>query len=202
MTPDPEPADHEDDSHTLGRLLDGMDDAARGEKVSVQDVLNEFGDRTITPFILLIAVLLVSPLSGIPGMPTIAASIIVIMAVQALSGRRRLWLPAFLLRRTVASGRLRTAVSWMRRPCAFLDRHSHQRLKFLTRGPMRWLTLTACVVIPLGWPPLEVLPMVSSIGGGTVALLAYGLYTKDGVYVLLGYVMIAVSATAVLSFWP
>jgi hypothetical protein len=44
--------------------------------------------------------------------------------------------------------------------------------------------------------------MVSSIGGGTVALLAYGLYTKDGVYVLLGYIMIAISAGAILSFWP
>lgn len=178
-----------------------MDHAARGKTVSVQDVMDEFGDRTITPFILLIAVLLVSPLSGIPGMPTLAASIIVIMAVQALSGRRRLWLPGFLLRRTIASNKLRKAVSWLRKPCAFLDRHSHQRLKFLTHGPMRWITLALCVVIPLGWPPLEVLPMVSSIGGGTVALLAYGLFTRDGVYVLLGYVMIGLTAGAVLSFW-
>ncbi|OAN67851.1 exopolysaccharide synthesis protein [Sulfitobacter sp. EhC04] len=202
MIPDPEPADKDDENHTLSRLLDGMDHAARRDTVSVQDVLTEFGDRTITPFILLIAVLLVSPISGIPGMPTIAASIIVIMSVQALSGRRRLWLPGFLLRRTIASDRLRKAVSWMRKPCAFLDRHSQQRLVFLTRGPMRWITLAACAVIPLGWPPLEVLPMVSSIGGGTVALLAYGLYTKDGVYVLLGYIMIALSAGAILSFWP
>ena len=90
----------------------------------------------------------------------------------------------------------------MRGPCSFLDRHSHQRLMFLTRGPMRWFTLALCAVIPLGWPPLEVLPMVTSIGGGTVALLAYGLYTRDGVYVLLGYAMIGISALTILSLLP
>lgn len=179
-----------------------MDKAAEGEEVSVADVLNEFGDRTITPFILLVAVMLVSPLSGIPGVPTVSAAIIVIMTVQALSGRRRLWLPQFLLRRTVASEKMRKAVGWMRGPCRFLDRHSHKRLMFLTRGPMRLIALAACAIIPLGWPPLEVLPMVSSIGGGTVALLAYGLYTRDGVYVLLGYVMIGISALTILSLLP
>ena len=201
MTPEPESKNAVGKENSLGQLLDRMEHAARECRGSVQDVIDEFGDRAITPFILLIAVMLVSPLSGIPGAPTIAAIMIIILAVQALSGRRQLWLPDFLRRQQVSGPKLRKAVSWIRRPCAFLDRHSHERLSVLTQGLMRWVTLALCVIIPLGWPPLELAPMVSSIGGATVALLAYGLFTRDGVYVLLGYVMIVLTAGAILSLW-
>lgn len=186
---------------TLVHLLDRLDHAARGQVVSVSDVLEEFGDRAITPFVLLVALILVTPLSGIPGAPTIGAMIIIILSVQALTGRRKLWLPQFLLRREVASHRLRSAVTWVRKPCAFLDRHSRTRLKLLTVGPMRWLTLLVCVVIPSAWPVLELLPLTTSVGAITIAFFAFGLFTRDGLYVLLGYLMVAITASVGLYFW-
>jgi hypothetical protein len=187
---------HETDdpnSHTLTHLLDGMDHAAQADVVTLRDVIAEFGDRSITPFILLISLLLVSPLSGIPGAPTLGAIAILLLSVQALTGRRRLWLPQFLLNRQVAASRLRAMVRWLRKPCALIDRIARRRLVALTRGTMRFFTLLACTLIPLGWPPLEVLPFVSSIGAGTVALMAFGLFTRDGLFVLLGYMMIALT---------
>lgn len=187
---------------TLAHLLDGLDHAASGKVVSIRDVLNEFGDRAITPFILLVALVLITPLSGIPGAPSIGALIIIILSVQALSGRRELWLPAFLLRREIVSHRLKKAVAWMRKPCAFLDRHSRARFQFLTVGPLRWITLLVCVVVPMGWPFLEVLPFVSSIGATTVGLFAFGLFTRDGLYVLFGYCMVAVTLGGGLYLWP
>lgn len=192
--------DHPHD-RTLNHLLDGLDHAAEGETVSVSDVLNQFGDRAITPFILLVALVLITPLSGIPGAPTIGAMIIVTLSVQAVSGRRRLWLPGFLLRRTIAAHRLRKAVGWMRKPCAFLDRHSHVRLQFLTVGPMRWITLLVCVVVPLGWPMLEVVPLVTSVGALTIGLFAFGLFTRDGLYVLFGYLMVGATSGFGMYLW-
>lgn len=185
--------------HRLTEMLDGLEQAGQGRKVSFRDLLRQFGDRAITPFILLIALLMVSPLSGIPGTPTLAAMIIVTMAVQALSGRKRIWLPEFLLRQRLRSERLHQAVRWMRKPCAFLDRHSQARLQFLTKGVMRWITLAVCAAIPLAWPLLEILPMVTSVGAATVALLVFGLLTHDGVYVLLGYCAVVLSVFAGLA---
>lgn len=176
-----------DDDKTLTHLLDSVEHAAAGETVSIADIMHEFGDRAITPLILIIALLLVSPLSGIPGTPTIAAILIVTLSLQALFGRRRLWLPQWLLRRELSALRVRQAVGWMRRPCAWIDRHSQQRLRFLTAGPMRWVTLLVCVLIPLSWPLLEILPFVTSFGAGTVSLMSLGLFTRDGIYVLAGY---------------
>lgn len=186
---------------TLGLLLDGLDHAAKGQVVSVRDVLEEFGNRAITPFILLVALILVTPVSGIPGAPTIGAMIIIILAVQALTGRRKLWLPQILLRRKIAAHRLRRAVAWVRKPCAFLDRHSQTRLELLTVGPMRWMTLLVCVVVPSAWPVLELLPLTTSVGALTIALFAFGLFTRDGLYVLLGYLMVGATVGAGLYFW-
>ena len=54
--------------------------------------------------------------------------------------------------------------------------------------------LVTCVILPVGWPLLEFVPFASSFGGGTVALFAFGLFTRDGLYVLLGYLTILLTS--------
>jgi len=186
------------DERSLTHLLDGMEHAARRDTVKIDDVLNEFGERSLLPFILLAALLLVSPLSGVFGVSSFMALVIILLSAQALYGRKRLWLPQFLLRREVKSSRLQFGVKWLRKPAAFFDRHSGKRLQFLTTGPIRLLTLVTCVVMPIAWPLLEFVPFASSLGGATVALFAFGLFTRDGLYVLLGYLMILITS---LSFY-
>ncbi len=184
MTDDDPPA-----PSSLGDLLDALENAASGPHVSTRDILNQIGERSYTPIILAFAVLLVSPLSGIPGVPTLSAILMVMISVQGVIGRQQLWLPGFILRRRVNADRFRKAVSWLRKPGAWIDRHSHPRLRGLTTGPARGVAFLLCMIIPILWPALELLPMVTSIGAGAVALLAFGLLTHDGLYVLLGYLM-------------
>ena len=38
--------------------------------------------------------------------------------------------------------------------------------------------------------------MMSSLGAGTVALLVFGLFTRDGLFVLLGYVCVVITLVA------
>ncbi|MEL6451573.1 MAG: exopolysaccharide biosynthesis protein [Pseudomonadota bacterium] len=187
------------DHLTLTHLLDDLEEAATGQAVSVQDVLDQIGDRSIMPVVLAIALLLVSPLSGIPGLPTLSCIIILLVMAQALAGRRHLWLPTVLRNRKVKADRLQRAVDWMRKPAAFIDRHSHPRLRILTFGPLRWVTMLACTLVPLVWPFLELLPFVTSFGAGAVALMSFGLLTRDGLYILLGYGV--VGAMAGVALW-
>lgn len=185
----------------LTDLLNSLAKAAgQAEQVTLRDVFKELGDRSITPVILVISIVLISPISGIPGVPTISAGLIVLLAVQVLLGQRHLWLPDFLLRRKISGQRLAGVVTWLRGPCRFVDRHTHPRLTFFTQGALRIVTLAACVLIPLGWPLLEILPLVTSIGALTVALLVFGLFSRDGLYVLAGYGVIALTLGAALFF--
>jgi len=192
MTGDPAPQ-----PGSLTGVLDALDAAATGPSVSVADLLTHIGDRSFTPVILAVAVLLVSPISGIPGVPTLSALVIVLIGAQALLRRRHLWLPGALMRRQIGSDRFRRAIAWLRRPSAWIDRHSHARLRILTTGPARLVAFSLCVLVPMMWPALELLPMVTSLGAAAVALVAFGLLTHDGLYVLLGYAMCGAMGTAV-----
>ncbi|KIC49725.1 exopolysaccharide biosynthesis protein [Tateyamaria sp. ANG-S1] len=176
-----------DDKRTLNHLLDALDGAGEGADVSVQDILDEIGEGSIMPVVLVVSILLVSPLSGIPGMPTLSAIVLILLIGQALAGRKHLWLPGFLRRRRLARERLQTATRWLRRPATWFDTHSHPRLWLLAHNPMRNVALLFCMAIPLTWPFLELVPFMTSFGAGAVALLAFGLVTRDGYFMLAGY---------------
>ena len=134
---------------------------------------------------------MVSPLSGIPGAPTLSGILIFVVAVQALVGRKHLWMPRNVLRRAVPKERLNRAVGWLRGPSAWFDRHSQRRWGLFQLPPVRWASMATCAVLPLSWPFLELLPFVTSFGAGALSLLTFGLVTRDGLYTVLGFAVIA-----------
>ncbi|MBM2290790.1 exopolysaccharide biosynthesis protein [Sulfitobacter pseudonitzschiae] len=190
------------DDKTLTHLLDAIDEAADGTVVCVREILAAIGDRSIMPVVLAISILIVSPLSGIPTVPTLSSVILLILMGQAFGQRRHLWLPEILLRRELASARVQTATGWLRRPCAWLDAHSRPRLRVLTSGVLRPLTLVVCMLTAATFPFLEILPFVSSFCAGAIAMIAFGVITRDGLWVLAGYVQVAVLAGLAVWAWP
>ena len=183
---------------TLTHVIDQLEQAGGGAHVTVQDILDATGDRSIMPVVLAISLVLVSPLSGIPGLPTLSALVILLVMGQAVFRREHLWLPGVLRNRKVPRARFDKALAWMRKPAAWIDRHSHPRLRILTMGPLRWLTLLVCMCVPMAWPFLELLPFVTSFGAGALALMTFGLFTRDGLYVLWGYIVVGGMAAAVV----
>ncbi|MFC4669349.1 exopolysaccharide biosynthesis protein [Seohaeicola nanhaiensis] len=181
----------------LSDILDVLDSAASQSRVSIGDLVEALGQRSFTPVVLAVAVLMVSPLSGIPTLPTISAILICLVSAQALIGRDHLWLPGFVMRRSFPGARLHKAIGWLERPGGWVDRHAQRRLTLLANGPARKIGYLACFLIPLSWPLLEILPLVTSIGASLVALIAFGLLARDGMFLLAGYILtVAVAAAA------
>lgn len=178
------------ETSSLSGVLAALRRAARGEEISIQDMLNEIGDRSFASALLVPALILVSPISGIPGAPTIGAVIVILIVSQWIVGRDHLWLPGFVTRRSVSSERLCKALDWFDGPAAFLDRHATARLTVLTSGPLTLLPLLTVLAIAATWPLLELLPFVTTIGAFAVSLFAFGLMTRDGAYIVLGYAFV------------
>lgn len=175
------------EAQSLTSVLTALRRAARGDDLSVGDMLTEIGERSFATALLVPALILVSPISGIPGSPTIGAVVVVLIVAQWIAGRDHLWLPGFVMRRRVSSARMQRALAWFDGPAALLDRHTMPRLVFLTTGPLTIVPLLTVLVIAATWPLLELLPFVTSIGAFAVSLFAFGLMTRDGVYVVVGY---------------
>ena len=182
--------------HSMGDVLGELDElAANHDEVRVAYVLDDFGARSFGPFIMIPAVLEITPVGGIPGVPTVLALFIALIAVQLLIGRDHVWMPQFVQRRAVGSKKLHKAVGKLKGMANFLDRHSKGRLEGLTKGTA--IKLVAAVIIALCCtvPPLEFLPFASTIPMLAIAVLGLALTVRDGA-LLLGSLLFAGLATA------
>jgi hypothetical protein len=181
-------------------VLDRLDEAGDGERVSVADIVAELGDRSFAPLLLVPALLMVSPISSIPGTPTMSGAVIALIVVQMILGREAVWLPRFLRDRSLPAHRLDQAVAWLRRPAGWLERIIRPRLGWLTRRPFSYVVLATCFAITLVMPVMELLPAFASIAAFAISLFAIGLLARDGVFVLVGFAVVAAGAAVAASF--
>lgn len=186
---------------TLSALIDTLLPQDGAQKVYVRDVMHRIGDGSFAPALLVVALVLVSPVSAIPGMPTLGGLIILLIALQWVAGRHHLWLPDVFMRRGIAAARMDQAVGFLRGPAAWIDRHSRRRLRILTRQPFRLMALLVIIATAATWPFLELLPMFTSVSAFAVSLFAIGLMTRDGAFIVAGYAFVAASAAIVAAIW-
>lgn len=172
----------------LGGLLDCIEEAcAHAETVSGQAILNEIGQRSFGALLLLPAIIVVSPLSGIIGLPTAMAVIIVAICGQMLLGRREFWVPRAVTGRSVPCRRVHQALRFLRPPARLVDRVLKPRLILLTQGIGTRLIALACLLLALLMPPMEMVPFTTSIVAGVISVFALALASNDGLMALLGY---------------
>ncbi|WP_420328093.1 exopolysaccharide biosynthesis protein [Mameliella sp.] len=186
---------------SLGELLEAMRPEDGAERISVETVLSRVGDQSFVAVILVVAIVLVSPVSGIPGTPTIGALITILVSIQALLGRRHLWLPQFLCRRSISARKMNRAINWLSKPAGWMDRHSSGRLRLLSSRALRPVAFAAVTLIAISWPILELLPFVTSFFAGAVSMLMFGVMTRDGIYLLAGYVQAGILVLILGSIW-
>lgn len=181
---------------TLSGLIDDLCELGHdGERVSVNCIREQIGRRSFGPFILIPALIEISPIGGIPGLPTGIALIISLFAVQLLMGRDHLWLPDFIEHRSVSGARFARAMARIRKATRWIDHVLKPRLRWATRPPWVYFAAVMCIALCATVPVLELVPFASTAPMAAIALFGLGLLARDGVVMLLGF---AVSTTA---FW-
>lgn len=173
----------------LEALLDELREAAdvsRG-RVTVGDLLERIGTRSFGPLLLLPALISFTPLGGIPGVPTVLAGMVIVIAGQLVVGLHYFWLPGLLLRRSVEPKKLCTSVDLMRRPARWTDRLIRPRLTWLTKEPFVRLAAVLCVLVALTVPPLEIIPFAGTPAWAAIGMFGLGLTARDGILVLIAF---------------
>lgn len=193
-----------EEAHSLSEVLEQLEHAGEDrERITVRDMLETLGERSFAPALLLAGLIAVSPLSGIPGMPTTVAIMVVLVAGQLALNRPCFWLPDWVLCRKVGRRRFCRALRLLRRPADFVDRHLlRRRLTFLTGRQSARLIGIACIAVALTMPPLEILPFAATTAGAAITAFALSLVARDGLMALValgfvaGVVAVAVRAWA------
>ena len=187
---------------TLGELIEELSQAGEEDgKVSVETLVQLVGRRSFGPILLLAGLIAVSPLSGIPGMPTTVATLVILVSVQFLLRRDHFWLPQWILRRRISHGKFCKALDVMRRPAQFVDKLIRPRLAIMTHQAGIYAIAILCIVIAATMPPLEILPFAATTAGA--ALTAFGLsaIAHDGVVGLIAILLtLGVAGIVIYSF--
>ena len=82
-------------------MADSISSVSDRDKVSVDEIVDAVGHRSLVPLLLVPALLCATPLSGIPGVSMVAGVAIAIISFQLLMSVEQVWLPRRLLRQTV-----------------------------------------------------------------------------------------------------
>jgi hypothetical protein len=181
-------------TQALSDVLDRIEQAATGESIAVGEVVEALGHRSFAALMLIFSLVSTSPASGIPGMTTLVGAIVFLLAIQMVFGRDCVWLPEFVTRRQMSTGKLCKGIGWLRRPVGFVERFLRPRLGFLYRRPWIFLPLVMILGLTAFMPVLEAIPTSGSIASAVIAIFAAGLLTKDGT--------LAVAAMALLLAVP
>lgn len=160
----------------------------RNPRISVDDVLAAIGRRSFGPMLLVAGLITLAPLIGdIPGMPTLMALLVLLTAGQLLAGRRRFWLPGWLLKRNISRDKFDKALPYLKKPARWVDKLLRVRLPWLTGYWGSRLTALAGIAIALAMPPMEFIPFTANGAGLALALLGLGLVARDGLVLLIGF---------------
>jgi len=106
--------------------------------------------------------------------------------------RKRLWLDrSSCLRAESESFEIAVGVSGCAKPCG-VSKPSLGSASVPDHGArLRLLTLVTCVVMRFAWRCWTFVTLrLFGLAAAPVALICFGLFTRDGLYVLLGYLMI------------
>ena len=176
----------------LESVLRSAIEEVEGDEVTVEDILNLFGDRSFGPVVALLGLLVVMPpLGAIPVLPVIVGLVIILFSAQIVMGRTHIWVPGFIAKRSISKEKLKEANKrakpWLRR----IDNLISERLDFMTE---RWSVYVASIVVTLlslTMIPLEFIPFAVAAPGAAIMLFGLAFVARDGVLMLMGYAMAA-----------
>jgi hypothetical protein len=165
-----------------------------GERVAFRAILLGLKHRAFGFTVLIFALPCCLPMP--PGIPTVCGFAIVIIALNLIAARQRLWLPRVIADKEVARTDLERMVSRVAPYMERLERFCKPRLAIVTEPVGK--VVIGIVLFVLGFIMILPIPLLGNMPPGFAAsVIAIGMTERDGLIVLLGMV-VSVAAIAVV----
>lgn len=187
----------ENSDGALQQLFDKLRNAPDDRVISVGHIINTIGTRGFGALLVVPALFAISPIAAIPGVPTLLAVMIGLIAAQILVGKRGLWVPETVRTRQVPSERVETALSRLQPLAKVLDRYLARRLTWAAGTTATRIAAGVVIVLCLMVPVLELLPGAVVAPMTAIALVGLAMMVRDGIIMLTG--LAAAVAAAALS---
>ena len=173
------------------RLSDIVTSIDTQQPLSIGTLVDAFGERAFGALMFVFAVPNVVPTP--PGTSAVLGLPLVILTFQLMIGRQRLWLPNAVRKRMISGamfeGFAKRAVPVMAR----FERVLKPRVSFLAATDLaeRVIGIVAFALAVILFLPI---PLVNILPAAAITLMALGLAERDGLAVLAGYALAALTA--------
>ena len=177
-----------------------LEDLGQGDssKLTLDELVRAFGERGIGALMLFLG-LLSAAVGAIPGSTTIIGVPMLLIVVQLAIRRDELWLPRWALKESLDRQAFRQRIGKVLKPLRYVERISRPRLPFLTGEVSETLigvfSTVLCLLLML---PLIFFNLFPSI---IIAIFGFGLMQRDGVAILIGWVIAAGFSVFVWLAW-
>ena len=168
----------------------------------MRSMMEAIGRRSFGPIIAFLGLIAMSPLSGIPTLPSILGLIVVLVAGQLVLGRTYFWIPNRLLEHSISTDKLQKGLDALRPAGRFIDRLLKPRLIFLTQGAGAYVMAVLCLLVGLTMPPLEILPFLATTAGVALTAFDLAIIANDGLLALIAVAGTMGVAYLVVGHWP
>jgi hypothetical protein len=162
--------------------------------VSLGEIVNCLGERSIGACLLVLALPMVLPVQ-LPGISSLFGVPLMILSAQLMLGSRRAWTPGPLARRSIARADYAAMVGRMLPTLRRCERIVRPRAAWLAndwvKRPIGLICFVLATIIVFPIPLGHVLP------GMAICLLALGLTEHDGVVIGLGFAATALALVIV-----
>ena len=201
----------DNDPRPLSQVFEDLASTAT-EPVTFAELEDAFTDRSFAALLTFFAILNLLPLP--PGTGVVTGIPLVLVSVQMVMGRESVWLPAFMLTKSISPERFRLisnkVVPWLQ----WLERFIRPRnWPFGRKQGDRWLGVFTTV---LGMSVVLPMPLSNWLPALATAIIGIALCERDGrlmlgglilgvvsISIVFGFAFIAASVvTYAASFWP
>jgi len=184
----------------ISGVLDAWEEEVRNGTSNVGSILRAAGSRAAGPLLFLPALVMVSPIGAIPGVPIVLTSLIALVAGQIVIGSQSIWLPDFLKKREIPRDRVTAIIERVSPYAERIDGYLGRRLSVLVGDTMSRVVAFLCVLLAVTVYPATLIPFAVALPGSAIMLLSLGLLTRDGVVMLLGLTVAAMALGAAIYF--
>jgi hypothetical protein len=172
-------------SEVLRELTEGEE-----ERVTFREILTRLRHRAFGFTLLIFALPCCLPMP--PGIPTVCGFALVIIALNLIAARQRLWLPNVLANKSVARADLQRTVVRVVPYLERLEKICKPRFPIVTEPVGK--VLIGIVILMLGIIMILPIPFLGNMPPGFAAsVIAIGMTERDGLVVLIGTLVSAIA---------
>jgi hypothetical protein len=179
----------QDTDKSLADTLNGIAANLPAEKVTLRELLGSVGEQSLLFFCIIMTTPFLTPIP-LPGISTVFGFLIMLLSFGIIFNRVP-WLPGFLMKREFESKGVANLLTRAANLCTKLERFIFPRLQFLTHQATT-NRLNGIMLLIGGFLlilPLPVIPLSNTLPGWAVLCLCVGMIQRDGLFVLLGYLL-------------